>query len=239
MVAAAVGIGGSLISGVVASDAASDATDAQTNASNAQIAESRRQYEEARKLLEPYVSAGTGALGQQQSILGLNGASQQNSAIQGIVNSPYAKELMRQGESGILANASATGGLRGGNVQGALAQYRPNMMNSLINHQYDRLSGLTSIGQNSAAGVGAAGQNSSNQIISALGNQGAISAGNSLAQGQAFANTIGGLGKAAGMAFDQYSSNPTAGVNNYASVDPSSFALGGSNYTGFTKSPMF
>ncbi len=53
------------------------------------------------------------------------GMEAQQGAISGLEGSPIFQALARQGEDAILQNASATGGLRGGNVQGALGQFRP------------------------------------------------------------------------------------------------------------------
>jgi hypothetical protein len=115
----------------------------------------------------------------------------QQQAISQIENSAAFQALARQGEEGILQNASATGGLRGGNVQGALAQFRPALLNQFIGQQYERLGGLTKIGQASAAGVGAAGQEAATSIGSAYTQAGQAQAGNALAQGAAFNNALG------------------------------------------------
>lgn len=182
-----------------ASRAAKSAANAQSDAAGAQIAESQRQFDSIQELLKPYTSAGTGALIGQQNLLGLNGADVQQQAIAGIAGGPQMRAMTQQGENAILQNASATGGLRGGNTQGALAQFRPQLLNQLIQQQYSNLGGLVSVGQNAAAGVGNAGQNSSNQIINALGQQGAAQAGSALAQGQANANMWGGIANTASM----------------------------------------
>lgn len=191
--------GATLVGGYMASESAADAADsaaqAQGNASAAQINESRRQFDKIQEILSPYTQAGVGALGQQQALLGLSGAYEQQRAIDVLSSSPQMAALIAQGENAILQNASATGGLRGGNVQAALAQFRPQLLSQLIQQQYSNLGGLVSVGQNAAAGVGNAGQNSSNQIINALGQQGAAQAGAALAQGQAQAgmwNNISG-----------------------------------------------
>ena len=204
-IAAAV-VGGTVAVGAYSANqqkkAASSASKAQTQAADAQIAESRRQFDEIRKLLQPFVSAGTGALGQQQALIGLSGAGAQQAAIQALQNSPQFAALTRSGEEAILANASATGGLRGGNVQGALAQFRPQVLSSLIESQFSKLGGLTSMGQNAAVGVGNAGMQTTNQINQALGSIGSAQAGAALARGQAnvgLANTLGSaFGAAAG-----------------------------------------
>ena len=192
------------------SDAAGAQAGAQIAVADAQIAESQRQFDSIQELLKPYTQAGTGALTGQQNLLGLNGAAAQQQAISALEGSPAMQALTQQGENAILQNASATGGLRGGNVQGALAQFRPQLLNQLIQQQYSNLGGLVSVGQNAAAGVGNAGQNSSNQIINALGQQGAAQAGAlgqqgaaqagaALATGQANANMWGGITNTASM----------------------------------------
>lgn len=199
MVAAAV-VGSAVVGGMMSSsaqeDAAETAAGAQSDASAKQIAESRRQFDEVQKLLSPYVTAGTNALGQQQALLGLSGGAAQQNAINALQNSPQMQSMIEQGENAMLQNASATGGLRGGNLQGAMAQFRPQLLNQMIQQQYSNLGGLTSIGQNAAAGVGNAGMQSSQQIQNALAQQGAAAAGSALASGQAQANMWGGLGQA-------------------------------------------
>jgi len=115
----------------------------------------------------------------------------QQQAISQLENSAGFQALARQGEEGILQNASATGGLRGGNVQGALAQFRPALLNQFIEQQYGRLGGMANLGQNSAAGVGAAGVNAATSISDLLEQAGQARAGNALAQGAAFNNALG------------------------------------------------
>lgn len=181
-------------------DAAGKAADAQSQASEAGIAEQKRQFDKMTELLSPYVKAGTGALSGQQNILGLNGAQAQQQAISGIENSPYFQSTFKQGENAILQNASATGGLRGGNTQGALAQFRPQLLNQLVQQQYQNLGGITSIGQNSAAQTGNAGMQSANSIGSLLSQGGAAQAGGIIGQQNAQNQLIGnlvGLGGAA------------------------------------------
>jgi hypothetical protein len=191
--------GASLVGGIYSSNqqgkAADRAAGAQSAAAEAGIEEQRRQFDAIQKLLQPYVQAGTGALTGQQDLLGLNGQGAQGAAIAGLEGSPQFAALMQQGENAILANASATGGLRGGNTQAALAQYRPALLSQLIEQQYGRLGGLTSIGQNAAAGVGNAGMQTGTNVSNLLQQQGAAQAGGYLAQGRTqagYANAITG-----------------------------------------------
>jgi hypothetical protein len=189
--AATLGVG--LYSANQQAGAAQSASEAQVGQSAAGIAEQRRQFDAIRELLAPYSQAGAGALQQQQNILGLAGAGPQQTAYQNIAQSPGFQAMAQQGEAGILQNASATGGLRGGNVQGALAQFRPSLLNQFISQQYDRLGGLTSIGQNAAAGVGNAGMQTGVNVANLMQQQGAAQAGGILGQANAkqqLANTI-------------------------------------------------
>lgn len=226
---AGIAVGGAtLVSGLAQADAASSAAAAQTQASEAGIAEQRRQFDKVQELLKPYVEAGTGAieglepfaaagvpaLQAQQALLGLAGPEAQRQAIQQLSTSPQMQALVEQGENALLQRASATGGLRGGNVQAALAQFRPQLLSELIGQQYSRLGGLTALGQEttsnlarlgqaSAAGTGAAAQESGANIASLLAQQGAAQAGAQMAQGKAFASIpaaiSGGLGIFSGL----------------------------------------
>ena len=197
MMATAV-IGSAVIGGVAQSKAAKSAAASQTEAADKGIAEQRRQFDRIQELLNPYVEAGGVGLQQQMALGGMSGPEAQQAAISAIEGGSEFEALTRQGEEAILQNASATGGLRGGNTQGALAQFRPQVLSSLINQQYGRLGGLTSMGQNAAVGVGNAGMQTGQNISGLYGQQGAAAAGSALAQGQAFGNVMGGISKYAG-----------------------------------------
>lgn len=109
--------------------------------------------------LGAYQDAGASALQQQQALAGLLGPEAQQQAIQMLQASPQYQSMVQQGEAAILQNASATGGLRGGNTQAMLAQFRPQMLSQLINQQYERLGGLSALGQQTGMGVAGLGAN--------------------------------------------------------------------------------
>jgi hypothetical protein len=195
-------IGGSVISGVggylAQKGAAEEASVAQREASQAAIAEQRRQQAEMERLLAPYMQAGQGALSAQQALLGLGGPEAQQAAIAQIEQSPQFQAMVQQGETAILQNASATGGLRGGNTQAALAQFRPQMLSQLIQQQMANLGGLSGMGQQSALGAAGYGQQGAQNVMGQLGAIGQAQAGSALAQGQGMANMFGGIGGAIG-----------------------------------------
>jgi len=174
-------------------DAASQAASTQAAASAAGIAEQRRQFDKLVEIMAPYVTAGTGALGAQQALVGLGGPKAQQAAISGIEQSPIFQALSRQGEEALLQRASATGGLRGGNIQAALAQFRPQMLQQMIEQQYSQLGGLSSLGQASAAGQAAQGMQSASNIANLLANQGQAIAGGQMARGGVARQTFGDI----------------------------------------------
>ena len=176
-ISAVVGAGASLLGSRSQSKAAQGAAAAQERSAEAGIAEQARQFDEMRRLLQPYVDVGQPALTAQQAQLGLLGPEQQQAAINQIAGSPLLQQLTQQGEQALLQRASATGGLRGGNLQGALAQFRPAMLQAALDQQYARLGGLTALGQQSAAGVGTAGLQTGANTAALLGQAGAAQAG--------------------------------------------------------------
>lgn len=172
----------------------------QAAAAEKGIAEQQRQFDAMLKLMQPYVTAGAGGLQGMQDIAGLGGIEAQRAAIAGIEGSPQFQALTQQGENALLQQASATGGLRGGNIQGALAQFRPQALSQLIEQQYGRLGGIAQMGQASATGQAAQGMQSASNIGNLLQQQGAAQAGGIMAQGgarrQAFGDVmqLGGIG---------------------------------------------
>ena len=205
-------VGGTqLLGGVLQADAAEEAASIQSGASREGIAEQRIASEKLQALLKPYVDvggpaltglrpyaeAGASALEQQQALIGLRGPEAERAAIERISGGERFQELAQQGEEALLQRASATGGLRGGNIQGALAQFRPQLLSSLIEQQYGKLGGfadigretqtnLLKLGQASAAGVGAQNVNTATNVSNLLAQQGAAQAGGELAQAKAY-----------------------------------------------------
>lgn len=196
---AGVGLVGSMMSADAQSSASESASNAQSAASAAAVEEQRRQFDALQKLISPFVNQGTSALAAQGNLLGLNGNRAQQSAIDALNNSAQMQSLVKTGENAITQNAAATGGLRGGNTQAALAQFRPAMLSNLIQQQMGNLSDVSHMGQASAVGVGAAGQQMANNIGASLMSAGDAQAQAALSAGQAQANLYGGIAGSLGM----------------------------------------
>jgi hypothetical protein len=204
-------IGASLLGSKMQADAASGAAETQAGAAQAGIEEQRRQFDALQTLLKPYVDvgvpamteyaqyaeAGPKAFEQQQALAGVLGPKRQREAIAQIQSGGGFQASVQAGEEALLQRASATGGLRGGNIQGALAQFRPQMLQEEIERQYGRLGGfsdigretqanLLKIGQAAAAGVGAQGVTTGTNIANLLANQGRAIAGGQLGEAKAY-----------------------------------------------------
>jgi hypothetical protein len=142
-------------------DAINKAAELQLQGTQETLAQQQAQWEQAQQWMAPYMQAGNQGLQGMMSMSGLNGPEAEAAMMAGVENSPYFQALVGQGEQGMLQNASATGGMRGGNMQGALAQYRPAMLKAEIENKYNKLAGITNLGQSTTVGGVAAGAQSS------------------------------------------------------------------------------
>lgn len=174
-------------------EAAQSAAQTQAASAGQAVDEQRRQFDAIVQMMSPYLQAGTSALGQQQNLLGLGGADSQQQAINQLQQSPIYTSMLQSGQNALLQNASATGGLRGGNTQAALAQLSPNILSQVYQQQLANLGGLSQLGQSSAGLQANAGQASAANIGNLLNQQGAALAGGQIAKGSTVANTFGDL----------------------------------------------
>lgn len=156
------------------------------------------------------------------------GMEQQRQAIQQIEQGPLFQELARQGEAGLLATASATGRRGAEDTQSAIARFRPQLLNSLIDQTYARLGGLSNVGQTAAQNLLNIGQSSAAGV-----GAGALQSGNAMANlmtGQAAAQAAGIQGAAAGQVsgISGIGNAISGGLQNYALLN----ALGQGSNTG-------
>jgi len=162
----------------------------------------------------PFGFGGLSAAGELLDLLGVMGTpdpvtglptydraateSRQKFAIDRLEQSPAFQEKIRQGEEALLSRASATGGLRGGNIQAALAQFRPALLAEEIDKRVAQLGGLAGtsseqalqalqLGGAAAARQSASGLQFGQNIGQTLGNIGAAQAQGALSGGRAVA----------------------------------------------------
>jgi hypothetical protein len=182
----------------MASNAASNAADQQTKATLAGIESEERMFDKSLELQEPYREAGYGAL---EGLQGLTDQEQRASMLSDYYAGPEYQALSGQVEEQQLRNAAATGGVRGGANQQALASIAPQLGQQYLSGLNQQYTGLANMG------MGAASQGSSQAMqsggnISALQQQaGQAAASNSLAQGNIWGNVASDF---AGLATDYF-----------------------------------
>ncbi len=173
-------IGGSLLGAGVtaysASQSASAAEEAASTSADAQTA-ALNYLKEINALPQELKES---ALTQLASLYGLTGDSStaQAELVSSIESSPFYESLVSSGEQAVLRNQAATGGLRSGNAQTALAESNQSVLQDLYNQQLSGLSSLAglstsessiadlieSIGSTEASGITASAQSTQSGI---------------------------------------------------------------------------
>lgn len=186
-------LGASLGSSLDASAAAEEASAAQQAAAQTGITEQRRQFDVTQAQLAPFREAGVSALGQQQALLGLGGAEEQQAAFAAFAETPGQKFLRDQQERALLRSASAIGGLGGGNVRSALQAQAFGRAQTDIANQFGRLGAISGAGQAATAQTGQFGAGTAANIANLQQAGGAARASGVLGQQQAISGGIQNL----------------------------------------------
>lgn len=195
---------GGLLGGSAQKKGINKATDAQMQYLDKALGQQQSQYDTTRSDFAPYREAGTEAVGGYGDLLGLHGAGAAQAAIDALKNSPMFKSLFNTGQEAVLQNASATGGLRGGNTEHSLYDLGSNTLSQLISDQLSRLGGLAGLGEGATASGAAAGAHSADAMSALYGDQGGALASKYLAKAGINAqnwNNAGGLLDSAVSAF--------------------------------------
>lgn len=150
---------GGFIGGGKQKKASKKAAQLQYDADMAGIAEEARQYDTTRADFAPYQEAGRSALQRMSALLGLGGEEEQSAEIAALRATPLYRSLYGAGEEAVLANASATGGLRGGNTQHSLFEVGEDTLARLIERQLGGYGGLVDVGTGATGAVAGFGAN--------------------------------------------------------------------------------
>lgn len=163
---------GGIIGGGKQKKAAKKASQLQFAAAEKGIAETARQFDATRTDFAPATALLAPSAQKLGDLVGINGEEAMAAEIASLRESPLYQSLYRNGEEALLSNASATGGLRGGNTQRSLADFGEDTLSNVIANQISNYGGLVGIGTGAAGAVGNFGANSVAQQA-ALRNQGA------------------------------------------------------------------
>jgi len=194
--------GGTLVADLIAKGLAArakrNASETQSEAATEALNLQQEAFSGIQETFAPYLGAGSNATQQMQALTGALGPEAQAAAIREIEEGPQFNAMMEQGENAILQNASATGGLRGGNTQSALAQFRPQVLSALIDQRYGQLGGLAQMGLGAAQGAGGLGAQGAGMMGNMMLQRGAYDAGGDLAKGGFYAGIPGSIMEAIG-----------------------------------------
>ena len=184
-------LGAGLGAAVIGSKSSSKAADAQVQAAESGNAAQLQMFQEVLKQLQPYNDAGQSSLGSMLAMVGLGGEGEYGAIVDDVKNSPEYAARLEASEDAILANASATGGLRGGRTQLAIAENSSQLLSQELDKRYSRLGGITQIGQASAAQTGSQAIQTGRGIANGYAQIGSAQAGNAQAQGNIWGGLIG------------------------------------------------
>lgn len=164
--AAAAIVGGSIISGVLGAKAASKSAKASAKGQELGVAEQRRQFDRTEEMLRPQVEAGNLAREQQVALLGLEGEEAQQAARQTLTK---GQQFIRdRAQKNLVRNASAIGGLGGGNVRTALVEQGAGFAAQNEANQFAKLNQLAVPGSQAAISTGQFGANAATNIQQGL-----------------------------------------------------------------------
>ena len=173
----------------------------QVKAAREAIRLQREQMARARELYAPRIAGGEEAFQAQLGLLGLGPGAEAPGfdPYAAIRESPEYQAALQQGEEALLQSAAATGGLRGGRVQEALLQFRPQLLSSAIQQRFQRLGEISGVGERAIGGELTVGAGGTAGIGQALAQMGAARAGREMVPSglEALGMGIGGTARTA------------------------------------------
>lgn len=158
----------------------------QSGAASKAAAQAQQRFEEQRADLAPYREAGVPTLAAQNALLGLSGPEAAAAAMGKFQTSPGYQWSLDQGLRAVDAGAAANGLLRSGAALKAEQAFGTGLADQEFGKYYDRLMGISTLGENAAAQTGAGAAAAGNQAMQAGSNQASI-----------YGNMFGGLSNTA------------------------------------------
>lgn len=158
----------------------------------------RDQFADTTGYLAPYRGAGEAAIGQQQALLGLSGDQAQRQAYSQFGDSPGQQFLRNRQEQALLRNASAIGGLGGGNIRAELQRQATGNAAQEYDNYYNQLAGLSGGGLQASTALGQFGESAATGIQSGLQGEATSLASGILAKAQAKAKMFEGISSSFG-----------------------------------------
>ncbi|QQV88677.1 DNA transfer protein [Kosakonia phage Kc166B] len=191
------GIGGA-VSGIIGGIGANKAAKQQAKSTDKQMDMYRELAEQQRQLLDPFVKAGTGALGDLTAIAGQ--PIDREAALKQYYGGQEFAQDSEAARRQQLAASAATGGLGSSATNNALAAIAPQLgqnyltqMTAQQQDMYNQLMGLANVGLSGAGAQSAAAAQSTNSLAALQGQKGNINAARAALPWQVASNVNGSL----------------------------------------------
>lgn len=181
-------IGASVAGSAIQAGAASKAAKAQTSAARSQLALQKEMFDIQRSDLSGYRDIGENSLGAVNFELGLG---PRPADYAGFKASPGYEWQLDQGIKAIDRSAANRGNLFSGETGKAAIEYAEGTANQDYGNYFNRLMGVTNLGQNAAAMSGQAAQNYAAGGANAFANIGNAQAAGAMGAGNAINSGIG------------------------------------------------
>lgn len=217
-----VGALGSIAGGIIQGNAAKSAAKTQANASEQAAQIQQNEFNTITQQEQPWMQAGQGAQSQLNYLLG-NGtpgtaqtAGSSSGGTFGSLLTPFSAQMMQQyspaykfqlqqGINGTLAGEAGGMGALSGAAQQGLESFNQNYANTAFNNAfnqynaqqsniYQRLAGVSQLGQNAAANTGQQGTALAGSEGQAVSNVGTALAGGQVGAANAYAGALGNVG---------------------------------------------
>lgn len=183
--------GGSLLGGMSQASAAKDASAQQAQAAQQALNFQKHVYNESQQNFRPYLQTGEGALHQLAGLYGLPGGTSGTPGMQNFnafTQSPDYQFAQQQGNLAIQRSGAAQGNyLSGGQIK-AGEQFGQGLASQQYGNYFNRLMGLATMGQNSAANSATSGGNMANTIGNTQLAQGAYQGAGTIGQANAYSS---------------------------------------------------
>ncbi len=183
-----------LLGGSAQKKASKKASAAMVDAMNRGIDTQNAFNQQTRQDYMPYTAAGAGAVDQLSELT--NGGMSADALSARVMSDPLYASLFGNGQEALLQNASATGGIRGGNTQRGLADFGADTMAKVYQQILSNLGSVANLGLGAQGQVTGVGQNTTNTVTNLLGQQGQTRAQDYLTRGGISAqmfNSAGGF----------------------------------------------
>lgn len=205
LIAAGLAAAGSVASGIIGANAAKDASNAQVEASKRATSAIESASQKAEGYTAPWLEGGKAAFEQYMGELGLSKTGAGGTPFQSqFTATPDYQFRVNEGEKGVVGNLNRLGMKNSGAALKALTRFREDIAGREYGSYLDRLSGVSSAGQQTAENTANRTVNSGANIANTLMSEGEARASGYVGSANAITGAIGNFTNNTGRALGKY-----------------------------------